>query len=62
MADIALRFILAESRVQTSIVGMRRHDHVRENLATSDQPPPDDELMAKLRLHRWDRSAASWSD
>ena len=62
MADIALRFILAESRVQTSIVGMRRHDHVRENLATSDQPPLDEELMAKLRRQRWDRSATPWSD
>jgi aryl-alcohol dehydrogenase-like predicted oxidoreductase len=48
--------------VQTSIVGMRRPGHVRENLATSDAPPLGEELIAKLRRHRWDRSAAPWSD
>ena len=62
MADVALRFILAEPRVQTSIVGMRRPGHVRENLATSDAPALGEELIAKLRRHRWDRSAAPWSD
>ena len=62
MADIALRFILAEPRVQTSICGMRRPHHVRENLATSDEAPLSDELMSLLAQHRWDRSAAPWSD
>jgi aryl-alcohol dehydrogenase-like predicted oxidoreductase len=62
MADVALRFILAEPRIQTSIVGMRRPAHVRENLATSDAPPLEPELLAVLRRHRWDRSAAPWSD
>jgi aryl-alcohol dehydrogenase-like predicted oxidoreductase len=62
MADIALRFILEEPRVQTSICGMRRERHVRENIAASGKAPLADELMAALRRHRWDRGAAPWSD
>jgi aryl-alcohol dehydrogenase-like predicted oxidoreductase len=62
MADVALRFILGEPRVQTSICGMRRARHVRENLATSDQPPLDEALMSTLARHRWDRRATPWSD
>jgi aryl-alcohol dehydrogenase-like predicted oxidoreductase len=62
MADIALRFILEEPRIQTSICGMRRPHHVRENIASSGKAPLGDELTALLRGHRWDRSAAPWSD
>jgi aryl-alcohol dehydrogenase-like predicted oxidoreductase len=62
MADIALRFILEEPRIQTSICGMRRSSHVRENLEASGKDPLGSELMAALRRHRWDRGAAPWSD
>jgi aryl-alcohol dehydrogenase-like predicted oxidoreductase len=62
MADIALRFILEEPRIQTSICGMRRPHHVRENIASSGKAPLTDELTAVLRRHRWDRGAAPWSD
>ncbi len=62
MADIALRFILAEPRIQTSICGMRREKHVRENIASSDSEPLDADLISALRRHRWDRRAAAWSD
>jgi len=62
MADIALRFILEEPRIQTSICGMRREHHVRENIAASEKPPLAAEVMTALRSHRWDRRAAEWSD
>jgi aryl-alcohol dehydrogenase-like predicted oxidoreductase len=62
MADVALRFILAEPRVQTSICGMRRPRHVRENLTTSGAVPLSQKLMSALAGHRWDRDAAAWSD
>jgi aryl-alcohol dehydrogenase-like predicted oxidoreductase len=59
---MALRFILNEPAVSTTIVGMRKPEHVRENLAVSDAGPLDSTLMGKLRNHRWDRQPAPWSD
>jgi hypothetical protein len=41
---------------------MRGSHHVRENIATSDEPPLDEALLTVLRRHRWDRHAAPWSD
>lgn len=62
LPDAAIRFILAHPAVSTTIVGMRKPDHVRANLALSDAPPLDPQLLAKLRKHRWERKPAPWSD
>lgn len=62
LPEMALRFILAEAAVSTTIVGMRRPEHVRENLAVSDVGPLDPALMRTLREHRWDRKPQPWSD
>ncbi len=62
LPDAALRFILAEPAVSTIIVGMRKEEHVRGNLALSDAGPLDPTLIQKLRQHRWERSPAPWSD
>jgi aryl-alcohol dehydrogenase-like predicted oxidoreductase len=59
---MALRFILNEPAVSTTIVGMRKPEHVRENLTVSDAGPLDSTLREKLRKHRWDRQPAPWSD
>ena len=56
------RFILADPTVSTTIVGMRKLAHVRENLALSDALPLEDGLLAKLKEHRWDRKPKKWSD
>lgn len=61
MPEMALRFILNENRVSTIIPGMRKLNHVEANIATSNAGPLPDELHAKLRLHRWDRSPTEWS-
>ena len=61
LPEMALRFILDESRVSTVIPGMRSVEHVRSNLATSDAPHLPDALRARLRHHRWDRMPAAWS-
>jgi aryl-alcohol dehydrogenase-like predicted oxidoreductase len=61
MADMALRFILAEPTVSTIIPGMRRVRHVEANLATSDAGPLDAGLLGELARHRWDRQPTSWS-
>ena len=62
LPEMALRFILANPVVSTTIIGMRKPDHVRQNVATSDAGPLDPSLMAKVKPHRWDRTPKRWSD
>jgi aryl-alcohol dehydrogenase-like predicted oxidoreductase len=62
LPEAALRFILAEDAVSTIIVGMRKLEHVKQNLALSDAGPLDDGLQQKLGHHRWDRAPTRWSD
>ena len=61
LADMALRFILSNADVSTTIVGMRDAAHVRQNIACSDAGslPPD--LLQELKKHRWDRKPTRWS-
>ncbi len=61
MAEMALRFILAEPVVSTIIPGMRKPKHVISNLAASDEGQLDKSLMNELRKHRWDREPTGWS-
>jgi aryl-alcohol dehydrogenase-like predicted oxidoreductase len=61
MAEMALRFILNNPTVSTIIPGMRKLNHVEQNLATSDQGPLAADLHAKLGAHRWDRLPTEWS-
>jgi aryl-alcohol dehydrogenase-like predicted oxidoreductase len=62
MAELALRWILAEPAVSTIIPGMRKNKHVRSNIAVSDGQRLPDSLMQELKCHRWDRRPATWSD
>jgi aryl-alcohol dehydrogenase-like predicted oxidoreductase len=62
LPEMALRFILANPAVSTTIIGMRKPDHVTGNVATSDAPRLDAGLLAKLKEHRWDRRPQRWSD
>ena len=62
LPDMALRFILANPVVSTTIVGMRKPEHVRGNIAASDAPPLSPGLLAALKPHRWDRRPRHWSD
>ena len=62
LPEVALRFILSNPVVSTTIVGMRKQTHVRENLAASDAGPLDSKLLQALKKHRWDRKPAPWSD
>ncbi len=62
LPGMALRFILANPTVSTTIVGMRRSEHVRENLAVSDDVPLSAGLLSQLKTHRWDRTPQRWSD
>jgi aryl-alcohol dehydrogenase-like predicted oxidoreductase len=62
LPEMALRFILSDSAVSTTIVGMRKPDHVQQNIAVSDAGPLDARLLHELKKHRWDRSPKPWSD
>jgi len=62
LPEMALRFVLSEPTVSTTIVGMRKPKHVAANVSYSDKGPLDASLIAELRAHRWDRKPAHWSD
>ncbi len=61
MAEMALRFILMNEDVSTTIPGMRKAKNVLANTATSDGKPLNEELFNELKNHRWDRKPTSWS-
>ncbi|MBV9341529.1 MAG: aldo/keto reductase [Acidobacteria bacterium] len=62
LAEMSLRFVLSHPAVSTVIVGMRKLEHVRENLRISEQGPLSPELLRELKNHRWDRKPTPWSD
>ena len=62
LPELALRFVNSHPAVSTTIVGMRKLAHVRENLALSDKGPLSPDLLKELKRHRWDRKPAPWSD
>jgi aryl-alcohol dehydrogenase-like predicted oxidoreductase len=61
MPELALRFILSNPDVSTTIPGMRKLAHVRANIAASDGERLTPELIDQLRDHRWDRQPTEWS-
>lgn len=61
MAQMALRFILTNKTVSTTIPGMRKLRHVRDNIECSDGSALPDKLLMELKKHRWDRVPTSWS-
>jgi aryl-alcohol dehydrogenase-like predicted oxidoreductase len=61
LPELALRFILSNPDVSTTIPGMRKLRHVESNLAASDKGVLDAALLARLREHRWDRRPTRWS-
>jgi aryl-alcohol dehydrogenase-like predicted oxidoreductase len=62
LPEMSLRFVLSEPTVSTTIIGMRKLEHVRQNVEMSDAGPLDPALIQKLRDHRWDRKPTRWSD
>ena len=61
MPEMAMRFILSNPDVSTIIPGMRKIKNVEANIACSDQGGLSEDLVARLRAHRWDRRPAWWS-
>ncbi len=61
LPEMALRFILSNPDVSTTIPGMRRRNHVEANVSTGDGINLSENLLAELKKHRWDRDPTEWS-
>lgn len=61
MPEMALRFILENPVVSTTIPGMRKINHMKSNMSVSDGKHLDSSLLDELKKHRWDRVPTSWS-
>ena len=61
MPEMALRFILSNKTVSTTIPGMRKPAHAKINLQAGDGKGLNAELLQQLKKHRWDRLPTSWS-
>jgi len=62
LPEMAFRFILSNPDVGTTIPGMRKPEHVRQNISYSDAGPLPKDLIQELRKHRWDRRPKKWAD
>ncbi|GGA26842.1 aldo/keto reductase [Paenibacillus physcomitrellae] len=56
MAETALRYVLSHPAVSTVIPGMRTVRNVERNMAVGDGKGLPDDLVAKLKKHRWVRN------
>jgi aryl-alcohol dehydrogenase-like predicted oxidoreductase len=56
LAEVALRYVLAEPAVSTVIPGMRTVRNVERNAAVSDGAALDPQTLTKLAAHRWERN------
>ncbi|WP_400072317.1 hypothetical protein [Zobellia russellii] len=61
IAEMALRFILENKTIGTTIPGMRKERNVLANTATSDGNGLPKELIEELKKHRWVRKPTEWS-
>lgn len=60
LPEAAIRFILSEPTVSTLIPGMRKPDHVTDNVAFAEKGALPAPLLAKMKQHRWDRGSREW--
>ncbi len=56
LSELALRFILSNPDISTTIPGMRKPRHVHTNITCSDNVPLPVDILNNLKNHRWDRS------
>jgi aryl-alcohol dehydrogenase-like predicted oxidoreductase len=58
LAELALRFCLSSPDIAAVVTGMRRAEHVAQNLAVSDGRPLSPDTLERLREHAWERAWA----
>ncbi len=61
LPELALRFIISNPIVSTTIPGMRKIKNVEINTHASDLGPLDKSLIDRIRKYRWNRKPTSWA-
>ncbi len=61
MPEMALRFIISNPAVSTTIPGMRKVRNTSSNFESVEKGALSSELISILREHRWDREPTEWS-
>ena len=61
LPEMALRFILSNPDVATTIPGMRKMKNVVANMNAGDGKGLKVDLLGSLKNHRWDREPTEWS-
>jgi aryl-alcohol dehydrogenase-like predicted oxidoreductase len=61
LPEMALRFILSNPDVATTIPGMRKMKNVVANMSAGDGKGLKSDLLGALKKHRWDREPTEWS-
>lgn len=61
LPEMALRFILSNPDIATTIPGMRKMRNVEANMTAGDGIGLPDDLLKELKNHRWDREPTQWS-
>ncbi len=56
LAEAALRFIISFEAVTTVIPGVRRSEHLIDNVRSVEKGPLSTELVERLKAHRWIRN------
>jgi aryl-alcohol dehydrogenase-like predicted oxidoreductase len=56
LPELALRFCLTPPEVSTVIAGMRRPNHVRQNVAAAAKGPLPKQMLSKLQVHAWEKN------
>ena len=56
LAEAALRYLISFDEVTTVIPGMRREKNLLENAQSVEKGPLSEDLMEKLKTHRWVRN------
>ena len=60
LAEMALRFIISNPAITTTIPGMRRVQNAEKNMEVAGNPLNEEQIKI-LKKHRWDRVPTSWS-
>lgn len=60
LAEMALRFIISNPAITTTIPGMRRVENAEKNMKVAGNPLNEEQIKI-LKKHRWDRVPTSWS-
>jgi len=62
LSELALRFIISNATVGTVIAGMRTRAHLEKNVGYVSKGPLPNDVIAKLKHHRWDRAVTPWAN